>query len=177
MLAFHLASSSLGATIEFSWNQIKTRLEKCKCHARHTLVLVVPHKVRSTRGFRSVKSSWPGFRCIYNTIEAIRWFKKTVGSRNMSVCSCPSTLGCSLHSPAKFLSSPQFSLKTPAPCPITGLPMHYTDLNGPFLETEGGKEVALVILPSACSKSVVATFEPMARVGGMRLIAMDRPGV
>ncbi|ORY35705.1 hypothetical protein BCR39DRAFT_511644 [Naematelia encephala] len=62
-----------------------------------------------------------------------------------------------------------FSLRL-AKCPRTQLPVSYCDIGDP----EGIP--VLNIVPSACSRWVAAIQDPLCRLYGIRMIAIDRPG-
>ncbi len=112
---------------------------------------------------------------------------------NDIICTCSTSLplGCTLHSPSEYLLNPQFTqtspkayLYTPSSSPSDSLPIPnptpipiqitYSSLGDPLTPPD---KTILVLLPSSCSRWVTAFFEPIARVSGLRIIAMDRPGV
>ncbi|ORX38407.1 Alpha/Beta hydrolase protein [Kockovaella imperatae] len=72
--------------------------------------------------------------------------------------------------PEGYLANRNFSRRL-AKCPRTGLPVSYADFGDP-----DGVHV-LYLLPSGCSRWLATIQDPLAKRYGIRLIAIDRPGV
>lgn len=74
-----------------------------------------------------------------------------------------------LSDPPAYLSDTKFNRRIT--CPRTHLPVSFSDTGDP-------QGVPLLwILPSGCSRWFAAPQDPLANLFGVRLIAVDRPGV
>ncbi|WVQ80175.1 hypothetical protein IAT38_002280 [Cryptococcus sp. DSM 104549] len=74
-----------------------------------------------------------------------------------------------LSDPRAYLALLKFNRRLPR-CPRTNLPVTYSDIGDP-------QGVPLVyLLPSGCSRWIAASMDPLAKVFGVRMIVVDRPG-
>ncbi|WVF67572.1 hypothetical protein IAT40_002330 [Kwoniella sp. CBS 6097] len=86
------------------------------------------------------------------------------------------TISASQAAPPTALSDPQaylclkkFNSRLPR-CPRTNLPVTFSDIGD-----EDGVPL-LYLLPSGCSRWIAASMDPLAKLYGVRMIVVDRPG-
>jgi pimeloyl-ACP methyl ester carboxylesterase len=89
--------------------------------------------------------------------------------RSLSWGDMPRREPSALSDPPAYLSGAKFNRRIT--CPRTNLPVSFSDTGDP-------KGIPLLwILPSGCSRWFAAPQDPLASLFGVRLIAVDRPGV
>ncbi|WVQ95057.1 hypothetical protein IAU59_002149 [Kwoniella sp. CBS 9459] len=74
-----------------------------------------------------------------------------------------------LSDPQAYLSLKKFNSRL-SRCPRTDLPVTYSDIGA-----EDGVPL-LYLLPSGCSRWIAASMDPLAKLYGVRMIVVDRPG-